>query len=222
MAQRFTLEAMAAVAETRDVECGAHIKRTQHYVKILADFLMNRGAGSLLTPDYIDLLFHSAPLHDVGKVGIPDVILFKPSKLTAEEFETMKLHSVYGQQIMKSAAKGSQDHEFLDLAAEIALSHHEKWDGSGYPGGLAGEAIPLSGRIMALADVYDALTSVRRYKRSFSHEEAHRLIIESRGTHFDPLVVDAYLILEEEFVHISRKFKDEEGAAFQLEPEADS
>lgn len=214
--QQLTLESMAAVAETRDLESGQHIKRTQHYVKVLAEALSETGNYPFLTLDYIDLLFHSAPLHDIGKVGIPDAILFSAGALTPEQFNIMKLHTLYGKKIIETAARGSDEHEFLELAGEIALTHHEKWNGSGYPSGLSGEAIPLSGRIMAVADVYDALVTRRRYKPALTHEEAKGIITKNRGSHFDPAVVEAFLTTEEKFVSISKELQenDESGREY--------
>src|SRR3569833_3117022 len=169
-ARQVTIESMASVAETRDPETGAHIKRTQHYVKAIAEELRRSGLhAETLTDEYIDLLFLSAPLHDIGKVGVPDHILLKPDRLTPDEFEIMKQHAEFGRKIILSSSKNIEGNNFLALAGEIAASHHEKWDGSGYPLGLAGEAVPLSGRIMATADVYDALISRRCYKEPFSH-----------------------------------------------------
>ncbi|WP_027183382.1 CHASE2 domain-containing protein [Desulfovibrio inopinatus] len=209
-ARQTTLEAMAAVAETRDPETGGHIKRTQHYVKALATELAKRGNRPELTNEFIDLLFHSAPLHDVGKVGVPDHILLKPGKLTFEEFEEMKKHTVFGKEIVENASRGQDEKEFFDLSGEIAYTHHEKWDGSGYPLGLAEENIPLSGRLMALADVYDALISKRHYKPPFSHEKSKAIILEGDGKHFDPEVVETFLTIEQEFIRIAATFKDEE------------
>ncbi|MEW6263101.1 MAG: CHASE2 domain-containing protein [Thermodesulfobacteriota bacterium] len=207
--QQLTLDVMAAVTETRDLESGNHIKRTQHYVRLIAEYLMNTGHYPLLTADYVELLYHCAPLHDVGKVAIPDAILFSTAKFTPEEFEIMKKHTVFGKQIIETATGGREEHDFLNLAAEIAFAHHEKWDGSGYPAGLVGEAIPLSGRIMAVADYYDALITARRYKPALSHPEARAAIESNRGTHFDPAVVDAFLALEDEFIRIAEAFQNE-------------
>lgn len=163
-----------------------------------------------LTEERIDLLYKSAPLHDIGKVGVPDAILLKPGKLTDEEFETMKTHALIGAESIATAEKQMGSCSFLFLAREIALTHHEKWNGSGYPAGLVGEEIPLSGRLMALADVYDALISKRVYKPAFSHEKAKSIILEGNGTHFDPQVVEAFLECEGEFVHIAHNYQDQE------------
>ncbi|EKP0280304.1 HD domain-containing protein [Aeromonas bestiarum] len=202
---------LASLAETRDNETGAHIIRTQHYVKVLAEHLSRHDAERYLLDDAtIDLLFKSAPLHDVGKVGIPDAILLKPGKLTDEEFAIMKRHPQIGADALASAEAQLGSNSFLRLAREISLTHHEKWDGSGYPAGLAGEAIPLSGRLMAVADVYDALISKRVYKPAFTHEEAKAIIVQGRGSHFDPGMVDAFLACEGAFRQIAAEHRDQE------------
>ncbi|PKN07288.1 MAG: hypothetical protein CVU73_13630, partial [Deltaproteobacteria bacterium HGW-Deltaproteobacteria-8] len=208
--QEVTIIALASLAETRDNETGNHILRTQRYVRVLAEQLAKGPHANLLTPEYIDLLYQSAPLHDIGKVGIPDAILLKPGKLDAEEFDIMKRHPQYGHEALQAAVKRLGPTSFLRLAQEIALTHHEKWDGGGYPNGLKAEAIPLSGRLMALADVYDALICKRVYKRAFSHEETRTIILEGRGTHFDPLVVEAFLLTEGLFVTVAGEFGDGE------------
>lgn len=208
--RQVTIESMAAVAETRDPETGAHIKRTQHYVRAIAEEMRRTGqAPELLTPDYIQLLFLSAPLHDIGKVGVPDAILLKPGRLTPEEMQVMQRHAEFGRQIILSTASHLEDDNFLALAAEIASTHHEKWDGSGYPNGLAGTAIPMAGRIMAVADIYDALISRRCYKEPFSHEDSLRMMREMRGSTFDPLVLDAFLAIEPQILAIAQRFHDE-------------
>ena len=204
--RQLTLESMAVVAEMRTMENDGHIHRTQEYVRILADELQRKRLFPELTARYAKLLYFSAPLHDLGKMAIPDKVLFKPGPLSPEEFEIIKTHTIYGKKVIERAGQSLDRDHFLLLAAEIALSHHEKWDGSGYPAGLAGDAIPLSGRIMALADVYDALISRRVYKEPFSHEETRRIILEGRGTHFDPRIVDAFLAREEEFIACARCF----------------
>jgi putative two-component system response regulator len=204
--------AMASLAETRDNETGNHIRRTQHYVAALARALQHhpRFVG-LLTDAHIELLYKSAPLHDIGKVGIPDRILLKPGRLTPDEFEIMKQHTVIGRDAILDVERhlGTGD-TFLRFAREIAYSHQEKWDGSGYPEGLTGDAIPVSARLMAVADVYDALICRRVYKPAFPHHEAMRLLREGRGTHFDPDVLDAFLQIEAEIVAIAARFRDEE------------
>ncbi|MDQ6961240.1 MAG: CHASE2 domain-containing protein [Mariprofundaceae bacterium] len=208
-ARQVTMESMAAVAESRDPETGAHIKRTQHYVKVIAQHLVKtKHFIDTLVPQYIDLLYSSAPLHDIGKVGVPDHILMKPGKLTDEEFVEMKKHAEFGKRIIFSTAEKIEGNNFLLLAGEIAASHHEKWNGSGYPEGLAGENIPLSGRIMAVADVYDALISKRCYKPAFSHEKACRILKEGRDKHFDPIILDAFFEIEDDIKAIADSFQD--------------
>jgi putative two-component system response regulator len=201
---------MASLAETRDNETGNHIRRTQHYVKALAIKLRDHPHfAGYFTDHAIDLLFKSAPLHDIGKVGIPDKILLKPGKLSPEEFEIMKTHTTLGRDAIEQAERQlGTPVEFLKLAKEIAYSHQEKWDGSGYPEGLAGEAIPVSARLMAVADVYDALISRRVYKPAFTHEHSVELIAEGRGKHFDPDVTDAFMEIREEFRTIAKRFAD--------------
>ncbi|BBB67167.1 two-component system response regulator [Undibacterium sp. YM2] len=202
--------AMASLAETRDNETGNHIRRTQNYVAALARKLKSHARFSNeLTDENIDLLYKSAPLHDIGKVGIPDNILLKPDKLTSEEFEVMKLHTVYGRETILSVEKYlGESNEFLRFAREITYSHQEKWDGSGYPENLVGDAIPLSARLMAVADVYDALISRRVYKPAFSHEEAISIMRKGRETHFDPDILDAFLQITDEFRQIANQFKE--------------
>jgi putative two-component system response regulator len=209
--QDVTILALASVAETRDNETGHHIHRTQHYVLLLAEHLQRHPRFSLsLTRSNIDLIFKSAPLHDIGKVGIPDHILLKPGKFTPEEFEQMKRHAALGMEALTRAERATgRTAPFLQMAKEIAWAHHEKWDGSGYPRGLAGEHIPISARLMALADVYDALISPRIYKCAMSHQEATRIIANGRGSHFDPDVVDAFLALGDAFRHVTQRYRDE-------------
>jgi cyclic di-GMP phosphodiesterase len=202
---------LASLAETRDNETGHHIRRTQHYVRLLAQELRkNERYAADLDDDSIDLLFKSAPLHDIGKVGIPDRILLKPGKLTPEEFEVMKTHTTLGRDAIVMAEKQlGVPVEFLRYAKEIAYSHQEKWDGSGYPEGTSREAIPLSARLMAVADVYDALRSRRVYKAPMSHEESVDIVIAGRGQHFDPAIVDVFRELVLEFNAIANKYPDD-------------
>lgn len=208
--QDVTINALASLAETRDQETGNHIVRTQYYVKILADQLYLRGKyPDIVTPDFINMVFKTAPLHDIGKVGIPDAILLKPGKLTAEEFDIMKTHAKLGYDaIVKAEEEVGANYPFLNAAKEIAYGHHEKWDGSGYPQGLAGEDIPLSARLMAVADVFDALVSKRVYKAAMTNDEAFAIIREGRGSHFDPLLVDIMFDLQHEFIRIAETYKD--------------
>ena len=199
---------LAALAETRDPETGEHIKRTQEYIRELALELRDKEEyKDVLTDEYIELLYKSAPLHDIGKVGVRDSILLKPGKLTEEEFEEMKKHTTYGGESLMVGIKELGEESFLTLAKEIALTHHEKWDGSGYPRGLSKEEIPISGRLMALSDVYDALISKRVYKGAFTHDEAKNIILESKGTHFDPDIVDAFIKREAKFIEIMERFR---------------
>jgi len=211
--QNFTIQCLAALTETRDSETGGHILRCQHYVKILSKGLAKLPQfSSLLNEETIDLLYKSAPLHDIGKVGIPDRILLKPDRLTDDEYREMKKHTLYGREAIRRAEQiyGKEVNDsFLRFGKEMAYTHHEKWDGTGYPEGLTGEDIPIFGRIMAIADVYDALICKRRYKPSFTHEEAVSLIAQSKGTHFDPIVVDVFLGAHEEFRKIAHQFPDE-------------
>jgi putative two-component system response regulator len=215
--QDVTIRAMASLAETRDNETGNHIRRTQHYVEALARKLQNHPRfAEDLSEAAIAMIFKSAPLHDIGKVGIPDRILLKPGALTPEEFEVMKTHTTLGLEAILAAERGTtQDNPFFRYAKEITYSHQEKWDGSGYPLGLVGNTIPLSARLMAVADVYDALISVRVYKPAYSHDQAVQIIQDGRGSHFDPDMVDAFVTLSEEFRRIALRFADGEPALHQ-------
>ncbi|HOO63409.1 MAG TPA: response regulator [Synergistaceae bacterium] len=211
LTQDVTIEIMGTLAEYRDSETGGHVKRTKEYIKILAEHLRNHpGYAHFLNDTNIDLLYKSAPLHDIGKLGVPDSILLKPGKLTIREFEEMKKHCLYGLKTMQIAEEKLGSRSFLNLAGEIAYSHHEKWDGTGYPEGKQHEDIPLSGRLMAIADVYDALISKRGYKMPFSHEKAVEIIRAGKDRHFDPVIVDAFLELEEKFRRIALEFADHE------------
>lgn len=191
------LASLGALAEYRDNETGGHIRRTQNLVALLARSLARhpRWQG-VLDDSLIDHLTTAAPLHDIGKVGIQDQILRKPGRLTPEETSEMQKHPILGYEVLKSATAELNNEPLVVVAADLARSHHEKWDGSGYPEGLKGESIPLGGRIMAVADVYDALVSDRVYKKAMPHEEAVRIIVEGKGSHFDPLVVEAFLSIE--------------------------
>ncbi|MEN8166951.1 MAG: two-component system response regulator [Pseudomonadota bacterium] len=200
---------MASLAETRDSETGDHIRRTQHYIQLLSEHLKDHPKfRDHLDDKTIDLLFKSAPLHDIGKVGVPDRILLKPGKLDKSEWEEMKKHTVYGYEALLRAEEELGSTSFLKVAREIALNHHERWDGAGYPAGLKGEAIPVAGRLMALADVYDALISRRVYKEPCTHAEATSFILGQQGARFDPVVTDAYASLQDEFHRIAQKFPD--------------
>jgi len=192
--QSALLKTMAELVECRDDITGGHIERTQHGIKILLEEIEKSGLYREETKGWdVDLLLQSSQLHDVGKISINDNILKKPGELTDEEFNEMKKHASFGEEIIKKIETLSKESDFLNYAKIFASSHHEKWDGSGYPRGLKGSKIPLLGRIMAIADVYDALTSVRPYKKAFSHEEAVRIISEGSGIQFDPALTDLFL-----------------------------
>ncbi|OGT88299.1 MAG: two-component system response regulator [Gammaproteobacteria bacterium RIFOXYA12_FULL_61_12] len=208
--QDVSINALSRLAGTRDTETGSHIRRTQEYVRILAIELRGHPRfREVLNDRTIDLLAKSAPLHDIGKVGIPDRILLKPGKLTPEEWQVMKTHAKLGADAIDQAERDADGHvEFLVLAKEIAHWHHERWDGSGYPDGLAGEAIPVSARLMALADVFDALINRRVYKEAIPIEASRGVIIAERGCHFDPDVVDAFLTALNRFRAVARQFAE--------------
>ncbi len=191
---------LAKLAETRDDETGAHLDRIRLYVRILARELRKKPEmKNVITNDFSEDIFLSSILHDIGKVGIPDRILLKPGKLTEDEFNIMKSHCIFGSTTLKEAEKDPEKASFLQMGQDITHYHHEKWDGSGYPEGLAGDLIPLPARIVALADVYDALTTRRAYKPAYEHELSKKIIVEGRGVHFDPVVVEAFLQCEHEF-----------------------
>ncbi|PKM38441.1 MAG: two-component system response regulator [Gammaproteobacteria bacterium HGW-Gammaproteobacteria-10] len=208
--QEVSIRALAHLAEARDPETGNHILRTQGYVQELAMALRDSsGFCDVLTDKFIKLLSRSAPLHDIGKVGIPDAILLKPGPLTSAEWAVMKTHARIGSEAIEMAEQEAAGQvEFLSLAKEIAHWHHEKWDGSGYPDGLAGESIPVSARIMALADVFDALISPRVYKEPMSYGEARDIIALGRGSHFDPVMVDVFLNHFDVFCEIADRYSD--------------
>jgi putative two-component system response regulator len=215
-----TLQSLALLAEKRDNETGNHLHRTQAYIETLMEHLRHhpRFATELADPAHRQRIAKAAPLHDIGKVGIPDAILLKPGKLTVEEFEIMKTHAMIGADTIGEAIKRVENSvepqtvdaplAFLEAARQIAGGHHEKWNGSGYPLGLSGDAIPLAARLMALADVFDALISRRHYKEAFPLERAVGIITEGRGQHFDPDIVDAFLVLMDEFVRIAERYAD--------------
>lgn len=209
-----TIFALAKLAESRDRETGAHLERMREYCRILGHELSQSPKyQNVVDGDYVQLLYLTSPLHDIGKVGIPDAVLLKPGQLTSAEFEIMKRHSAIGGATLEAATRAYPDAPFLSIAREIALTHHERYNGTGYPNGLRGEEIPLSGRIVAVADVYDALTTRRVYKPKFSHEKTRNMIISESGEHFDPDIVDAFLAREQEFIDVSRRFADSEDAA---------
>lgn len=208
--QEVSIHALARLAETRDPETGNHLRRTQEYVRTLATSLLQhpRFAGYIETRG-VDNLARSAPLHDIGKVGIPDHILLKPGKLTPDEWEIMKTHAELGSKaIAQAEADAEKPVEFLAIAKEIAHFHHEKWDGSGYPVGLSGDEIPISARLMALADVFDALICKRVYKPAFTLNDARRIIVEGSGHHFDPDVVNAFLGAYGRFTAIAQAYAE--------------
>ena len=210
--QDVSMRALASLAETRDNETGNHIRRTQAYVEVLAQTLRDHPRfGGLRADGIIDIIVKAAPLHDIGKVGIPDHILLKPGPLSPEEWGVMQTHARLGADAIE-AALGDEDDQaplaFLHVAMDIACSHHEKWDGSGYPEGLKGESIPVPARLMALADVFDALISRRVYKPPMPIDVANKIIQEGSGSHFDPAVVEAFADTFEEFVDIASRYGD--------------
>lgn len=208
-----TIYVMVSLAEFRDEDTGNHVKRTQEYVRLLAEHLRahpgDDPAAARLDDAAIELLTKSAPLHDIGKVAIPDHILLKPGPLDAEAFGVMKTHTLHGWEMLRRAAQRmGGDSAFLTHAMEIARHHHERWDGSGYPDGLAGRAIPLAARLMAVADVYDALISRRPYKEPFPHDEAVQRLVAGAGSHFDPAVVEAMRCCEQRFIETAQAWRD--------------
>jgi len=204
--QNAILKTMAELVEYRDDITGGHIERTQSYLQILLNALQKHGIYTEEISSWnMKLIVQSAQLHDVGKIGISDSILQKPGKLTAEEFEKVKEHTIFGERIIEKIKQSTTEHAFLEQAKILIATHHEKWDGSGYPKGLQGEKIPLQGRLMAIADVYDALISDRPYKKAFTHREAVTVILAGRETQFDPLLVDLFLAIADEFDAISAR-----------------
>jgi putative two-component system response regulator len=196
ISQRLMVQALLSLTEMRDAETGSHSRRTQEYTRIIAQELATRpGFREFLTPDRIALLASLAPLHDIGKVGVPDRLLHKPGALTDEEMAEMRKHPAHGRDVIVHAEQdvGAADDVVLAMAKDIVYTHHEKWDGSGYPEGLRGAEIPVVGRLIALVDVYDAITTRRVYREPMSHDDAVEFIVSGRGTHFDPSVVDAFV-----------------------------
>lgn len=195
--------ALAKLAESRDSDTGAHLERVRTYSRVIAEHLSRHPRfRDQVNADFVRLIYLTSPLHDIGKVAVPDSVLLKPGPLTHDEFEAMKRHTTYGAETLDATLREYPAARYLRMARDIAASHHEWYDGTGYPHGLAGEEIPLCGRIVALADVYDALTSRRVYKDAFTHERARSIVIQARGSHFDPDVVDAFLANEEKFIAI--------------------
>ncbi|BAM04596.1 HD-GYP domain-containing protein [Phycisphaera mikurensis] len=206
--------AMAKLAESRDQETGEHLERVQSYARVLTQRLLSNGCFTgVIDAEYARLIYATSPLHDIGKVGIPDSVLLKPGRLSDREFEIMKTHTTLGAETLDAAASRYPGAAFLCMARDIAASHHERYDGTGYPAGLAGEAIPLAARIVALADVYDALTSRRVYKDAFTHDVARSIVLEERGTHFAPEVVDAFVAGEAEFLRIRERYAVDRAAS---------
>lgn len=209
-AMAVTVFAMASLAEARDSDTGNHILRVQHYVRTLAQRLKGHARfAAVLTEAFINDLFQSVPLYDMGTIGIPDRILLKPSRLTPAEFEIMKTHTTLARDAIEHAEKTlGYRAELLQTLKELAFSHQEKWDGSGYPQGLSGDQIPVSARLMAMADVYDALISDRVYKAGVPHDQAVAIIFQGRASHFDPDMVDAFIEIQDEFQAIARRYAD--------------
>ncbi len=206
--------AMAKLAESRDPESGRHLERVRHYSRLLAQDLSGQPKfAPVVDASYVRLIYLTSPLHDIGKVAIPDSVLLKPGKLSDREFGIMKLHTVFGAETLTASLKEHPEANFLVMAKEIAETHHERFDGSGYPNGTRGEAIPLCGRIVAVADVYDALTSRRPYKAAFAHEVARSMILKDAGTHFDPDVVAAFERCEQQFIDTAVKLAEGTTAA---------
>jgi len=209
VSQLSTVFALAKLAEARDDDTGQHIERVQTFSRVLAEQMREmRLHVAQLTTAFIDNLYQTASLHDIGKVGTPDAILLKPGKLTTEEFAGMKKHCALGANTLAAVLKRHPDNQFLRMGVDVARSHHEKWDGSGYPDGLKGTAIPLAARVVALADFYDALTSKRCYRPAFSHEDTCRMIQEANGNRFDPDVMIAFRAMEDRFRRIRQEMQD--------------
>ncbi len=205
--------AMSKLAESKDQETGEHLERMREYCRVLSEELAKlANYHDIIDSTFIQNIYNASPLHDIGKVGIPDKIMLKPGKLDADEFEIMKTHAILGAETLRAVDREHPGNDIIRTGINIACCHHEKWDGSGYPLGLSGLNIPLSARILALADVYDALTSKRCYKEAYTIEEADKIILDSRGTHFDPDIVDAYQNCHSEFLRIRNQFRDKDAA----------
>ena len=215
-ARSATILGLAKLAEYRDEGTGTHLERIREYCRIIAEQMATLAKyRDYISPTYIEDIFRSSILHDIGKVGVPDAILLKPGELTPDEFEIIKTHAVLGGDALDAIESQIEGTSFLTLGKEIAYYHHEKWDGSGYPKGLAGENIPLSARMVALADVYDALTSKRFYKEAYSHHRAREIIVGLKGSHFDPDVVEAFLTAEIEFDRIRQEMQEPPTEVFE-------
>jgi putative two-component system response regulator len=205
----FIIFALAKLADSRDPETGEHLERMRKYARLLAQQLgKSPEYRDVIDGDYIEMLYLTSPLHDIGKVAIPDRVLCKPGRLTPEEYEIMKTHAALGAQTLAEGAKNYPDAKYLQMAQDLTRTHHERYDGTGYPAGLAGEDIPLCGRIVALADFYDALTSDRVYRSALSHEETREMIVQASGSHFDPDIVEAFLQMEDDFKMIQSLYGD--------------
>ena len=201
---------LAKLAESRDSDTGLHLERMSEYSRVLAAGLAGGTYGDRVDEEFIEWVHKSSPLHDIGKVGIPDAILRKPGPLTPEELAIMRTHTTIGGDTLRSVLEKYREQTFLTMAMEIAYSHHERWDGEGYPAGLEGTEIPLAARIVTIADAYDAITSRRPYKDPFSHEEAVRRIVVDRESHFDPVLVDVFVERAHEFEAIQRRLEDQQ------------
>ncbi len=200
---------LAKLAESRDTDTGAHLERMREYSRVLADELSQKPEfKNIVDADYVRTIYATSPLHDIGKVGVPDNVLLKPGRLTKEEFEVIKTHTVIGSETLAAAVENNPSTKFYRFAQDIVLCHHERWDGKGYPNGLSGESIPLSARIVSVADVYDALTTKRVYKDAFTHEKAKQIIVDDSGTAFDPVIVQAFLDRESDFIRIKQELNE--------------
>jgi putative two-component system response regulator len=208
--RQVTIFSLAKLTESRDPETGLHLERIREYSRLLADHVsMLNGNRQAMSPGFAETIYQTSPLHDIGKVGIPDHILLKPGRLTVEEFEVMKTHTTIGGDTLRAAVDKFPKAEYLNMASEIATSHHEHYDGKGYPCGLKGETIPMSARVVAIADVYDALTMKRVYKSAMPHEQAREIILKDKGSHFDPVLVDAFVAKEQEILAIQKNLSAE-------------
>jgi putative two-component system response regulator len=204
-----TLFSLAKLAESKDTDTGHHLERIREYSRALADEMMtDQDLRTKMHPKFSEMLYETSPLHDIGKVGIPDTVLLKPASLSDEEWIVMKSHTEIGASTLGEVVEKYPNADFMKIAKEIAWSHHERWDGNGYPRGLAGEDIPLAARIVALADVYDALTMKRVYKSAMPHDIAKGIIVNESGSHFDPKIVDAFLAIETKFIDIRKLFTE--------------
>lgn len=206
--QNHTIESLSNLVENRDEDTGEHVRRTRAYVELIAVQLMkNNKYPEILTPRYIRFLKRAAPMHDIGKIVVPDAVLKKPGRFTPDEFKLMQRHTTEGGRIVHEILDGYEDPEYIQMTADIATYHHEKWDGTGYPEGLKGEDIPICARIMALADVFDALVSPRVYKSPMTYEEAYAIIESGIGTHFDPIIANEFLNIKEKTAAVNESFK---------------